>query len=222
MTKRPDMIGNQRAKGSKPNKTSFTKGQVPWNKGKKLSVAYRKKLSDARKRFFANGGIHPSLGKKRPSMTGKNNPNWGKFGKKHPKWTDDKTRPFYKAIRQLFKYVAWRKSIFELDGHSCRLCGMKGVYLEADHYPKRFIDIIRDNDIQTIDDALNCAELWNVGNGRTLCRPCHLKTPTWGNTRRLEKTVKNGLTLGHSKSSLIKAKLLQTGQRTGSESTRND
>src|SRR3990167_3078587 len=29
------LIGNQFAKGSKPNKTSFRKGSIPWNKGKK-------------------------------------------------------------------------------------------------------------------------------------------------------------------------------------------
>ena len=29
------LTGNQFAKGSKPNKTAFKKGQMPWNKGKK-------------------------------------------------------------------------------------------------------------------------------------------------------------------------------------------
>lgn len=181
------MLGNQFAKGNQPNGTSFKKGIAPWNKGKKPSEETRKKMSDARKKFYTNGGNHPLLGKKRPDISGENNPNWKKFGKKHPKWTDVKKRPFYKSIRQLFKYVDWRKSVFERDNFTCVLCGISKTYIEADHFPKRFIDIVRDNNVQSVDDAINCAELWNVGNGRTLCSPCHRKTITWGRTKRLKK-----------------------------------
>src|SRR3990167_1700790 len=180
MTKRPDMLGNQLAKGNQPNKTSFVKGLIPWKKGKRFSAKTRQRMSEARKKFYANGGKHPLLGKKRPDMTGENNPNLKKFGREHPKWTDVKKSPFYKSIRQLFKYVEWRKSVFEQDNYTCCLCGISGVYVEADHYPKRFIDILRNNDIQDIGDAIECAELWDVGNGRTLCSPCHRKTLTWG------------------------------------------
>ena len=186
MTKRPDMISNQLAKGNQPNRTSFKKGSIPWNKGKEFSAETRQKMSVARKKFYANGGIHPLLGKKRPDMTGRNNPNWKMFGREHPKWTDFKKSPFYKSIRQLSKYVEWRKVIFERDNYSCRLCGKSKCYIEADHYPKRFIDIIIDNDIQNIEDAIKCAELWDVGNGRTLCSPCHRQTITWGRRKRLK------------------------------------
>ena len=181
------MLGNQFAKGSQPNKTSFKRGFTPWNKGKKASLASRKNMSEARKKFYVNGGIHPLLGKKRPDMAGENNPNWKKFGREHPRWADVKKHPFYKSIREIFKYVEWRKSVFELDNYSCRLCGISGVYIEADHYPKRFIDIVRDNNIQDIGDAIKCDELWDVGNGRTLCNPCHRKTPTWGRLKELKK-----------------------------------
>ena len=185
--KRPNMIGNQYAKGNKPGSSAFQKGQIPWNKGKKMSIDFRKKNSEARYRFYANGGIHPLLGKKRPDISGENSPFWGKFGKEHPKWADVKKRPFYKSIRTLFKYVEWRKSVFKIDKYSCRLCGISGVYIEVDHYPKRFIDIVRDNNIQSIEDAIKCAELWDVGNGRTLCRPCHRKTDTWGRQKNCKK-----------------------------------
>lgn len=184
--KRPDMIGNNHAKGHLPV-NSFKKGQVPWNKGKKMDSDFCLKMGDAQKKTYLSGRVHHYLGKKRPEFKGGNNPLYGKFGKEHPKWTDVKKRPFYKSIREIFKYVEWRKSIFDRDNYSCRLCGKNKCYIEADHYPKRFIDIIRNNDIQTIEDAIKCAELWDVGNGRTLCKPCHLKTLTWGNTKGLKK-----------------------------------
>lgn len=174
------------------NTTSFKKGQTAWNKGKKWSDETRKRQSEARYRFYAGGGKHPLEGKKRPDITGEKNPNWKQFGRKHPKWTDDKKRPFYKSIRQLFKYVEWRTFIFTRDNFTCVLCKATG-YIEADHFPIRFVDILKQNDIKDIDQALNCKELWDTENGRTLCKPCHLKTLTWGNTKGLEKKAQNGL-----------------------------
>ena len=98
--------------------------------------------------------------------------NKGKFGKAHPKWTENKKRPFYKAIRTLVQYKKWRMDIFIRDDFACILCNARG-YVEADHYPKQFIDIVRGNMIETIDQAINCKELWNA-EGRTLCKKCHL------------------------------------------------
>lgn len=118
-------------------------------------------------------------GKERLDMLGKKNPNAGKFGKEHPKWKELKKRPFYASIRQLFKYRQWRSDIFTRDNYTCVLCGKSG-YIEADHYPIRFIDIIRKHEIKMLEQALDCEELWSINNGRTLCRPCHLKTITWG------------------------------------------
>lgn len=28
---------------------------------------------------------------------------------------------------------------------------------------------------KTLEDAENCEELWNINNGRTLCKSCHIK-----------------------------------------------
>lgn len=64
------------------------------------------------------------------------------------------------------RYKNWRKAVFERDGYKCVLCGYSdGRIIQADHikswakYPK-----LR----------------YKVENGRTLCKPCHIKTPTWG------------------------------------------
>ena len=121
------------------------------------------------------------------------NLNKGIFGKNHPCYKEIKKHPFHKSIRELFKYRQWRSDIFKRDNYICVLCGNKG-YVEADHCPVRFIDIIRKYQIETLDDAIACKALWDINNGRTLCRKCHQKTITWGRIP------------GHLKSSLIEVK----------------
>ena len=111
-----------------------------------------------------------------------NNPNKGKFGKDHPRYKENKKHPFHKLIRETYKYKDWRKTIFERDSYTCVLCGKSG-YVEADHHPRRFIDIINEFGIDTLDKAINCEPLWDVTNGRTLCKKCHLKTLSWGRQR---------------------------------------
>lgn len=59
------------------------------------------------------------------------------------------------------KYVEWRSKVFERDGWTCQTCGERGCYLEAHHikgwtkYPK-----LR----------------YEVENGVSLCKKCHLLT----------------------------------------------
>lgn len=75
-----------------------------------------------------------------------------------------------KTVRELLmgrkEYKQWRKAVFERDMYTCQLCHKKGGYLEADH----------------IKPWAKYPELrYLIENGRTLCRPCHLTTETWGN-----------------------------------------
>src|SRR3990167_2502750 len=88
--------------------------------------------------------------------------------------------PLYRAIRECYKYREWRTSIFRRDNFTCVLCGQKGGELNADHCPKRFVDTVRESNIKTMEEALNYEELWNIKNGRTLCKKCHSQTDTWG------------------------------------------
>lgn len=70
-----------------------------------------------------------------------------------------------KLIRKSIPYQEWRKAVFARDNYTCQHCGIRGVYLHADHI-KRFADY---------------PELrLELTNGRTLCADCHRKTPTWG------------------------------------------
>lgn len=109
----------------------------------------------------------------------------GKTGKNHAHWKNSKKNPLYLQIRQCFQYRQWRWDVYTRDNFTCVLCGRKkevsGI-LEADHFPKQFIEILAEYQVKTFDDAVNCEELWNINNGRTLCKDCH--NPTRGRGRR--------------------------------------
>lgn len=57
-----------------------------------------------------------------------------------------------------------------------KICLKRGGRVEADHYPKKFSDIFKENDIQNFEQAEKCQEFWNLNNGRTLCYDCHQET----------------------------------------------
>lgn len=77
--------------------------------------------------------------------------------RKNQKFSWQKSLKDYRHTKQ---YSDWRKAVFERDNFTCQDCGQHGGYLEAHHiksfkkYPKFRFD---------------------VKNGVTLCRACHLK-----------------------------------------------
>lgn len=78
-------------------------------------------------------------------------------------------------VRHLNKYHQWRLMVFLRDDFICKDCGLRGCYLEA-HHLKSFTSIMDDNKIKTIEQAENCKELWDINNGKSLCKRCHNKT----------------------------------------------
>ena len=124
--------------------------------GKTISQETRKTLSVSLK-----GRSAWNKGKRMPEYAGKNSPSW-KGG----------LTPLWKILRTSFQYRQWRCDVFERDNYTCQKCGTKGCYLEA-HHKKSFIKILRENNVKTVNDAMECAELWNINNGQTLCKKCH-------------------------------------------------
>lgn len=78
-------------------------------------------------------------------------------------------------IRHCSEYKQWRSDIFFRDNFTCVICLARGYKIEADHYPNTFASIFHNNNIKTLQDALNCKEFWNINNGRCLCKSCHKK-----------------------------------------------
>lgn len=119
---------------------------------------------------FKKGDPGPWLGKKRPQIT----------GEKHYLWNG--MTPIAEQIRKCFEYRQWRSDVYTRDDFTCQYCGQRGGKLHADHI-KQLAFIISENEIKTLEQAIECAELWNLNNGRTLCAPCHRKIPAFSYDR---------------------------------------
>lgn len=158
-------------KGIKPLKTpEILKKIADANRGRKQSEETKRKLSIAHK-----GKKHSESWKEK--MRGKIPWNKGMIykielkGENHPSWKGGKT-PLVRMIRNLFEYRQWRSDIFTRDDFTCLNCSERGKNIEA-HHLESFSTIIHKNDIKSIEEALNCEELWNINNGITLCNKCH-------------------------------------------------
>lgn len=79
------------------------------------------------------------------------------------------TSSINKLIRCSFELKIFREKVFIRDNYTCQKCGKKGCYIEGHH-------------IITIKECLltnNKEQIFNVDNGMTLCRPCHMKIHNW-------------------------------------------
>ncbi len=139
------------------------RNKIILDRGYTNSKETRKKISDGLKgRVGANKGIRLSLSTRmKISVTQSGDKEFIAFKNK-----------LVKRIRMNNKYLEWRSNIFKRDNYHCQHCGEKG-YLEAHHiYP--FSKIISEFRIINLDQALDCKILWDIGNGITYCRPCHI------------------------------------------------
>lgn len=70
-----------------------------------------------------------------------------------------------RAEMNTLDYRLWREKVFARDNWTCLLCKERGGELHADHIEAW---------------AVSPAKRYAVSNGRTLCAPCHRKTPNYG------------------------------------------
>lgn len=174
-------------KGIHPE-TEFKKGQIPWMKGKhhseetktKIRVANlgnhhteetKKKISENSKAYMCwNKGKKASEETKRKmSESRKGNKNWN--------WKGG-ISPLRNIVISRFEYRQWRSDVFTRDDFTCQECGQVGGILNA-HHIRNYSSIIQKYEITTVEEALECEELWNINNGITFCEECHKKTDNY-------------------------------------------
>ncbi len=94
-------------------------------------------------------------------------------GALHYNWKGGITRED-KQFRQSPEYKIWRRCVFVRDNYTCQACDQKGGYLYADH---------------ELPFALFPQLRLEVLNGRTLCGPCHKKTPSFGGKMHAKDSI---------------------------------
>jgi 5-methylcytosine-specific restriction endonuclease McrA len=104
---------------------------------------------------------HECDGLYRRSLTGENAAAWrgGLTTVKH-------------TIRTNITYAEWRTKVYERDNYTCQKC-YNGSNQLIVHHLIGLRQIIHDNNIQTMDDALKVRLLWDATNGVTMCKDCH-------------------------------------------------
>ena len=173
------------------NKLYQSGKKVAWNKGKKMPsitgenshfwkggkiIKKCKYCNQEFKSFPSDNRIYCSLICNWKGIVGL------RVREKHHNWKHN--RKLKEHIREGFKYINWRNSIFKRDNYTCQECGIrsgngKKVILNA-HHVKPFYKIIDENNISTLEEADKCNELWDLNNGLTLCQQCHIKTDNFG------------------------------------------
>lgn len=138
------MTGHKQSEETKRKRSISNSGQIPWIKGRHHSKKTKEKIRNMQK---------------------------GRCGIYSRRWKGGIT-PLNKLIWHLFKYRQWRSDVFTRDNFICQECGEESRKLNA-HHVKPFSKILQYYEIITIEEALECEELWDINNGITLCEECH-------------------------------------------------
>lgn len=133
------------------SKVAKEKGFGKWMKGRKLPKEWVENM-----RRVQVGKTHTIEARRKISEAHK--------GAKSYLWEGGKTNSNM-AVRNSLEYKLWREAVFKRDDFTCQGCLVRGGTLNADHV-KPF----------SLYPELRFA----IDNGRTLCLPCHIKTPTFG------------------------------------------
>ena len=152
-------------------KTCFKPGQVSWNKGIKYNVGQGK-------------FVRTEEYLKKQSDSHKGQPAWNKgiFGSNSHTWKGGSVGLSF-SIRNSEEYKKWRAEVYRRDGWTCQTCGYRGHGKDIEaHHIKPMRDLIKEaHTIQGSHDekyifAMSIPGMFDISNGITLCRDCHIIT----------------------------------------------
>ena len=95
------------------------------------------------------------------------------IGEKNHAWRGG-ISPLYESVRSTSKYLDWRDAVYKRDNYTDVITGEKGNGNLNAHHIVPFAEIMRKNNITTLEEAFACAELWDVNNGITMIDKNHI------------------------------------------------
>jgi len=134
------------------------------NRGKKRSAEFCKHMSEVR-----TGYVTPSSQRKKQSVSMRlavmngNHP--------HVKWRGG-TTSLQRILHKTSEYKIWALSVFKRDNYTCQECGRRDGRINP-HHIITLSSLLVKHRITTLEEALECKELWDISNGVTLCIECH-------------------------------------------------
>jgi 5-methylcytosine-specific restriction endonuclease McrA/predicted nucleic acid-binding Zn ribbon protein len=177
-SKKCDTINKKGKRFSKT--TEFKKGQKAWNKKEKIKriciycnkeyIPCYKKQKYCSSQCFVDDKIKgiplSEQAKQKISM-----------GLQKKSKFDKYCVSLNRRLRNTKRWILWREKVFVRDDYTCQRCGKRGIYIEP-HHIISLKECIKKNNIE---------KAFDVFNGITLCRPCHMKTHKW----KLKKNYNN-------------------------------
>lgn len=179
-------LGHKLSEEQRKRLSDSHKGQIAWNKGlkgvmppvwnkgikyseelkKKFSICQTgKKFSKEHKKKLSENNIKYWLGKKHTEETKRKISIHHKglcVGENNYQWKKDRTEIMEKhRLRSTIEWKNWRMEVFSRDKYTCQECDVAGGVLEPHHIIPIRSDI---------------SKIFEVKNGITLCRQCHMKT----------------------------------------------
>lgn len=96
-----------------------------------------------------------------------------------------------RLLRKTEAYEQWKRAVLIRDRFTCQQCGKRNGrqrIIEA-HHLTGFTLLVRTLGVKTVTEGVENPALWEIGNGQTLCRPCHEDTDSFA-ANFLNKDIK--------------------------------
>lgn len=121
----------------------------------------------------------------------------GMMGANNPSWKGGVTKLIH-ALRGTEEYKRWRMNCMIRDKFHCTECGCsrKDCSRLEVHHIESFSRLLRRLGISSLQEGINCPELWSLSNGKTICPICHSNTDSFASNLkeytilRLQRTEK--------------------------------